>query len=76
VHGTTIRVYSSLQDKLTKKFLVFTLFLAAFTIVPATMALIRLRRKGTSKDLRKKVVKRYAIYFGFYLLMVVGTLMD
>ena len=57
-------------------YLKFTVALTLFTVVPTALSIYRLNRQGTSKDLRKKVSKRYLVYFFIYIVMITGVIID
>ena len=58
---------SSSNKDLVNIFSGYTVFIAVFTIFPAVLVAKRLFVKGTSDDLRKKVLKRHIIYIVLYM---------
>ena len=58
---------SSSNKDLVDIFSGYTVFIAVFTIFPAVLVAKRLFVKGTSDDLRKKVLKRHIIYIVLYM---------
>ena len=46
------------------------------SIVSFALVVVRLCQKGTSQDLRQKVLRRHVTYFLVYLMIVFGDLVD
>jgi len=57
-------------------YLAFVIFLTLLTVIPTTLSIVRLRKKGTSKDVRKMVSNRYLFYFFIYLVTIIGVIID
>ena len=75
-YGTSIQVYDQQQKDINIMFQTFTMCLILLTIVPTFLSIVMLRKKGTSRELRKKVSNRYLIYFFIYMIGVSGVVLD
>ena len=69
--------YDSSSNKgLTDFFSVYSLFVSIFTIFPAVFVMKRLFLKGTSNDLRQKLLYRHVIYIVLYMFIIWTILFD
>ena len=69
--------YDSSSNKgLTDFFSFYSLFVSIFTIFPAVLVMKRLFLKGTSNDLRQKLLYRHVIYIVLYMFIIWTILFD
>ena len=75
--GTNLMNYDSRSNKgLTDFFSFYSLFVSIFTIFPAVLVMKRLFLKGTSNDLRQKLLYRHVIYIVLYMFIIWAILFD
>lgn len=69
--GTTISLYDLKNQNTFFTYLQWLLYiLISFALIPTILVFIRLRQKGTSKELRRKVFLRHTVYFMIYILVM------
>ena len=75
--GTNLNLYdSSRQSTAIIIFIFYTSVLFLFTVVPTLLVTFKLCRKGTSKKLRVKVIRRHMIFFSIYILTILSVFED
>jgi hypothetical protein len=75
--GTGLNLYDNLnQGDLIRAFKVFTSLLFLSSVIPTAAVIWRLGKKGTSRDLKKKVCYRHLIYFFLYLVIFMMIFLD
>ena len=75
--GTNLNLYDkSRQTIAISIFGLYTLVLFLFTVVPTLLVIFKLCRKGTSKKLRAKVIRRHLIFFSIYILSILAVFED
>ena len=72
--GTSVDLYSSLQSGVNNLYSLYTCMLILMTIIPTTLVICRLMRKGTSRKLKTKICIRHLIYFALYLFILLKQL--
>jgi len=75
--GTNLNLYDKTRQSTSiVLFVLFTSVLYLFTVVPTLLVIFKLCRKGTSKKLRAKVIRRHLIFFSIYILSILAVLED
>ena len=75
--GTTISLYDLTNQRNFFTVLQWLLYiLISFAFIPTILVFIRLRQKGTSKELRNKVFWRHTVYFMIYMMVMMQAVMD
>jgi hypothetical protein len=70
-NGTSIALYDrDAQGLLINILQILTICSIVISFVPFLLVLVRLRKKGTSKDLRNKVFRRHVISFLLFLSII------
>lgn len=79
VENSNVKFAEYIQDGGENVKRVGTFFLAtfAFVTIPTIVIIIkRLLVKSTSRDLKTKILKRYILYFLFYLIFMIQTILQ
>jgi len=76
-NGTNQTIYDRSNNLSLVQFCsIYTWVLGALTIIPTVLIAKRLCMKGTSDNLRKKILKRHITYFFLYMLVLQGIFFD
>ena len=76
-NNTSINLYDNVrQDQAIKIFLIYTYVMISTTFIPTVLVIFRLCKRGTSRELRQKVIKRHISFFIVYLICLVQVLED
>ena len=76
-NGSSIKLYDFANNSYFINILkIYTLILTLLTLIPVIMVTHRLNKKGTSQDLKTKVLYRHVIYFILYLMMLTHIYYD